>query len=334
MTFPNYFKYSIGFLLTLPFLALLWSCEKEFNPQTTFVEPEIVVEGYIQVGPYAPPPYVILTKSIEYSSNISQDALNDLFVKDAEVIISDGTNSFQLLEVCASDLSFLPPSLQQAIANSIGIPEAALSGQGIDICIYTDLLGLITNAGITPQVGGVYDLTIKTDEFGTITSQTTIPAPVTLDSLVFKDHPTYPLNDSLVELFGYFQDPPGANYYRLFTQRNDESMYAASSRGSNGSVTDDKIFDGQYFQFSIVRGQGGEDFDLNTFGYFERGDTIRVRSSSLDYGSFRFWQTLESNTSSQGPFGNYVRIESNINGGLGVWGGSSYTETTAIVPPS
>lgn len=320
------------FSVCLLFLTCL-SCEKEFTPQTTFDQPALVVEGYIQVGPNALPPYVILTKSIEYSSNISTDALNDLFVKDAEVTISDGTNSARLQEICVSDLSFLPPALQQAVASAIGIPEEAFSGQGLDICVYTDLIGLLTNSGITPQIGGVYDLTILTDEFGTVTSQTTIPPPVALDSLAFENHPTFPLNDTLVELFGYFQDPPGKNYYRLFTQRNSEPLYAASSRGANGSVTDDNIFDGQYFQFNIIRGQGNEEFDFDTFGYFERGDTVKVRASSLDYGNFRFWQTLEANTGSQGPFGNYVRIESNINGGLGVWGGSSYIETTAIVPP-
>ena len=74
------------------------------------------------------------------------------------------------------------------------------------------------------------------------------------------------------------------------------------------------------------------DFDFDTFGYFWRGDTVVVRAASLDYAHFRFWQTLEYNTGSQGPFGTYTRIESNINGGLGIWGGISYNDYTIIIP--
>lgn len=323
----------IAFSCLILFISLLFSCEKEFTPQTTFEEPELVVEGYIQSGNGALPPYVILTRSLEYNRTIGQDILNNLFVHDATVTISDGTNSAQLQELCVSDLSFLPPFLQAAIANAIGIPEEAFSGQGLDFCVYADLVGILSNSGINPQEGGTYDLTIETTEFGIATAKTSIPPAVALDSITANDHPNFPINDTLVELYGHFQDKPGPNYYRIFSQRNSEAMYPATSRGSNGSVTDDKIFDGQYFEFNIVRGQNSfEEFDFDTFGFFERGDTITIRTSSLDYGHFRFFQTLEANSASQGPFGTYVRVESNITGGLGVWGGASFTEITKIIP--
>ena len=83
----------------------------------------MVAEGYIHEGPNALPPYVILTKSIEYSSSIGLDALNDLFVHDAQVTISDGTNTVALQELCVSDLQMLPPFLQDAITQSLGIPS-------------------------------------------------------------------------------------------------------------------------------------------------------------------------------------------------------------------
>ena len=86
---------SILFILFIGSFLLL-SCEKEFDPETTFDEPQLVVEGYIQVGPNALPPYVLLTKSVEYSSSINSGTLNDLFVHDAEVRISDGDSSIIL----------------------------------------------------------------------------------------------------------------------------------------------------------------------------------------------------------------------------------------------
>jgi len=326
-------KYLSSFFAIVVLLVFSASCEKEFTPETTFEEPNIVVEGYIYAADNALPPYVILTRSIEYSSSIGLDALNNLFVHDATVTISDGTNEAQLPELCVSDLAILPPFLQEAIANAIGIPAAAIQDEGLDVCVYADILGAIGLSGISPTVGGTYDLTIISNEFDTVTATTTIPAPVPLDSLTYQSHPD-PKNDSLVEVLGYFQDPADqANYYRIFSQRNEEPMYASGSRGTNGSVSDDNIFNGQSFRFNIVRGQDPlGDFDFDTFGYFWKGDTVTVRTASLDYEHFRFWQTLEYNTGSQGPFGSYTRIESNINGGLGIWGGMSYTDYTIIIP--
>ncbi|MBL4649471.1 MAG: DUF4249 domain-containing protein [Aureispira sp.] len=319
---------SISFL----FFLLVSACEKEFFPETTFDGPELVVEGYITKGPGALPPYVILTKSIEYSSSIGSDILSDIFVHDAEISISDGNNKFQLQELCVSDLQALPPFLRDAILQAIGIPNINIDSTGFDICIYTDLLGIV-GLGIDVREGGTYDLEIKAANFNTVTATTTIPYGVLVDSLTYRDHPSYPSNDSLVEVVAHFKDPIGPNYYRSFSQRNDEVFYPSSTQGTNGSVSNDKIFEGQAFSFSIIRGQDPfSDFDLNTFGYFWRGDQVTFRASNLDYAHFRFWQTLEYNTGSQGPFGTYTRIESNIKGGLGIWGGISYNEYTLDVP--
>jgi len=314
------------------FFLLVSACEKEFFPETTFDGPELVVEGYITKGPGALPPYVILTKSIEYSSSIGSDILSDIFVHDAEISISDGNNKFQLQELCVSDLQALPPFLRDAILQAIGIPNINIDSTGFDICIYTDLLGIV-GLGIDVREGGTYDLEIKAANFNTVTATTTIPYGVLVDSLTYRDHPSYPSNDSLVEVVAHFKDPIGPNYYRSFSQRNDEAFYPSSTQGTNGSVSNDKIFEGQAFSFSIIRGQDPfSDFDLNTFGYFWRGDQVTFRASNLDYAHFRFWQTLEYNTGSQGPFGTYTRIESNIKGGLGIWGGISYNEYTLDVP--
>ena len=47
--------------LFIPFLILLISCEEEYIPQDVFDKAEISVEGYIEYGDSALPPYVILT---------------------------------------------------------------------------------------------------------------------------------------------------------------------------------------------------------------------------------------------------------------------------------
>ncbi len=325
-------KIILRIIILLIGISITLACEKEFDPETTYDGPELVVEGYIHYGPNAMPPYVILTKSIEYTSNISTDALNDLFVKGAQVTVFDGTDTVPLQELCVSDLQALPPFLRDAIVNAIGLPNINFDSIEFDICVYTDLLGII-GFGVDVQVGKTYDLKVVTSDFGTVTASTSIPAAVPVDSLVYLNHPSYPDNDSLVEVQAYFKDPLGPNYYRSFSKRNDEPMYPSGTRGTNGSVSDDNVFDGQAFSFGILRGQDPFDgLDFDTFGYFWRGDTVVVRGASLDYAHFRFWQTMEYNSGSQGPFGTYTRIESNINGGLGLWGGISYNDYTIIIP--
>jgi hypothetical protein len=325
-------KITAVLLISFFLFILVNACEKEFLPETTYDGPELVVEGYITKGNGALPPYVILTKSIEYSSSIGSDILSDIFVHDAEVSISDGNNKVQLQELCVSDLQALPPFLRDAILQAIGIPNINFDSTGFDICIYTDLLGIV-GLGVDVREGGTYDLEIKAADFNTITATTTIPYGVLVDSLTYRNHPSYPANDSLVEVVAHFKDPIGPNYYRSFSQRNDEPFYPSSTQGTNGSVSDDNIFEGQAFSFAVTRGQDPfGDFDFTTFGYFWRGDTVTFRASNLDYAHFRFWQTLEYNTGSQGPFGTYTRIESNINGGLGIWGGISYNEYTLNIP--
>lgn len=310
--------------------ALLMACEKEFNPPSTFTKSELVVEGYITEGDEALPPYVVLTRTVEYSSDFGFSDLGNLFVKDADVRITDGTDTVRLLELCASDLSQLPEALRQAALQAIGLPD--VNYDETDLCVYVDLLTPL-GLGLNVQQGGQYDLMIETEEFGITTATTTIPVGVLVDSLAYRNHPSYPENDSLVELVLYFTDPVGPNYYRAFTRRNNEPFYPSSTNGTRGSVTDDRIFEGRAFNFTVVRGQSdNEGFDPDSFGYFWRGDTIAFRGSNIDYEHFRFWQTREYASTSQGPFGSYTRIESNINNGLGVWGGYTWRIYELIVP--
>ena len=46
---------------------------------------------------------------------------------------------------------------------------------------------------------------------------------------------------------------------------------------------------------------------------------------------YRNWNTLEFSNANQGPFASYTRLESNINGGLGIWGGLSVSYYTRVV---
>ncbi|MDP4819730.1 MAG: DUF4249 domain-containing protein, partial [Saprospiraceae bacterium] len=61
------------------------------------------------------------------------------------------------------------------------------------------------------------------------------------------------------------------------------------------------------------------------------GDTVVVKWANIDQVQYDFWSSLESAVSNQGPFSTYTRVNSNVNGGLGVWGGLSARYYTIVV---
>ncbi len=308
------FRLSILLLFVCLFAT---SCEEEYIPDLGESPVEIVVEGYIEAGQNAIPPYVILTRSTSFFSSIDTDQLNGLFVHDAIVRISNETDTINLKEFC---LASLDPVQQQLAAELLGLGNA--DSIGIDICVYLE-------PTFVPQIGEEgkrYDLEVIADG-ETLTATTTIPYSVPLDSLYYV--PTPDMNDTLVELRCAITDPGNSvDFYRYFTQQNNDPLYP----GVN-SVIDDVFFDGESFEFPLARGQlRTQEFDLESFGYFWKGDTIQVKWCTLDEAHYQFWSTLEFNSGSEGPFASFTRVESNINGGLGVWGGYAASYHELIVP--
>ncbi|MBL7830024.1 MAG: DUF4249 family protein, partial [Saprospiraceae bacterium] len=143
----------------------------------------------------------------------------------------------------------------------------------------------------------------------------------------FEQPPGEP-SDTLRRLLCYISDPAGSdNYYRYFTSVND----GAYSAGRN-SVTDDKFFDGLRFKFPLARRNApDEEFDPVTFGLFRIGEKASIKWVNMDKDHFDYWNTLEFNRSNQGPFSSYTRVKTNINGGLGIWGGYNVNYYNLIV---
>ena len=69
-----------------------------------------------------------------------------------------------------------------------------------------------------------------------------------------------------------------------------------------------------------------------TTGFWNIGDEVQVKWSAVDRRSWDFWVSLEYNNPG-GPFGAPAQAKTNINGGLGVWGGSSSQYITRIANP-
>lgn len=296
-------------------MLFLASCEEEYIPISTGDAPKYVVEGYLEAGDDPTPPYLILTKSFDFYGAFGPDQFNESFVHDADVRVSDGSLEVALQEICLFDLD---PAIREEIAAQFGFDADSLV---INFCVYVDLLNQLQ-----PQAGKTYDLKIVVDS-DTITSSTRIPTQVPLDSLKFEPPPGEP-NDTLAQLTCFISDPVGVkDFYRYFVATNGGQLKTGFS-----SVEEDLFFDGKSFGFQLFNPETESgDAEPEEFGLYFVGDTVTLKWCTIDEANFDFWNTLEFAKSNQGPFSSYTRIQSNIVGGLGVWGGYSVNYYTLEV---
>jgi hypothetical protein len=259
----------------------------------------------------------LLTKNSGFFGNININDLASYFISGAEITVKTDDDSVQLVEYNASVFQSLPDSVAIVLAAQFGL-NISSAADFPPITIYTvspadtDFVG---------KIGKQYDLRIAVNG-KIITSSTTIPQPVFFDSLWIKPHPNPAYADSFFRLYGRLQDPiqPG-NYYRYFSKADNEPFLVSSP-----SVFDDAFINGQNFPIFIPKGNPigvFADQDFDTRGYWNISDTVcTVKLSMIDKAHYNFWRTLEAERNSQGnPFGSFVYVKSNINGGLGIWGG-------------
>ena len=300
-------------------LLLFSACEREYIPEDIKAETDIVVEGFIEASSRSLPPYVILTRSANFFKEFDPTKLEQLIIRNAFVTISDGISTDTLAPFCLNSLGTAEKNLISAF---LGFNPDSI--QGADLCVYTKFSGKVK-----AYEGGTYYLTVKADG-KTLTAATTIPQRVALDSI--KLIPTFNnIIDSMMQMRGYISDPGGVkNYYRSMVAEEGKPFIA----GGN-SVVNDNFFDGKpSFEFPLSKptrpNSGNASFE--TRGLYKKGEKVTVKYMCIDEAHYDFWRTSEQSAQNQGPFSTYTRIKSNINGGLGIWGGFSATYYDVTVP--
>ncbi len=279
-------------------LLLLSSCEKEITVNLPDSEKKIVVEGSIEQGKH---PFVLLTRSSPYFAPIS-DFTNNLFVTDATVIVSDG---------------IVTDTMQGGVNLEIYYPNPVFA--------YTSDL-------ITGEVGRTYFLTVIADG-KTLTSSTTIPTPVPLDSLWFKEDPGAD-DDSLGYVWAHLTDPDTiGDAYRWYSQ-----ILGRQSRllPNDGSVFNDKFINGQSFDFAYDPSSdplAPQDTNALPLFYFAVNDTVVVKFCTIDNASYTFLNSLENIRFANGnPFAAPASVFTNIKGGgLGGWCGYGASYDTLVM---
>jgi hypothetical protein len=292
------------------FLIGLSGCTKSIVFELPEVEQTIVVEATVESGL---PPRVILTNSQGYFEAIDSTILSNIFIHDADVVLSDGVESFPLQEI-----------------NFNGI------------YVYTSL-----DFDAIGQFGKTYSLSVQVNDKN-VYSTTTIPQPLFIDSLWFDKYVAY---DSLGLIGARFSDPDTlGNCYRWFAQRINSYTYNYPSPFDNvkgtikdsrplppiGSSTDDKLFNGLSFDFIFPRGEDGllegpDDKDIEA-GFYKIGDTILVKSTTTTYPIYLYVRAMENAAVSNGSiFSSPGNLPYNVQGdGIGIFYGYGVSYDTLI----
>ncbi len=290
-------KHSLfGHAIFLTLLVFIFTaCEKDITLDIPPPEDKIVVEGWIEQDKGA---HVILSRNSAYFSVIDSAALADIIISDATVTIKEIETGLEEELTMTVNFNFFPPFIFKG----------------------SSVLGKINHS---------YELTVIADDV-TLTAITSIPEIVPMDSVWFEPDDTH---DTLGLLFFGFTDPPElGNHYRVFAKRLNKDIRFVPVFGS---VYDDIFFNGQEVEYGFYRGRDryklvDEDEGIERF-FFKVGDTIVSRVAMMDKKHFDFWRSIEEAIYAGGnPFAAPTSIASNIEGGLGVWGGYAATYDTII----
>lgn len=281
-------------------LLILYSCEKDINFNLKESEPVLTVDAQIENDRA---PMVVLTKSFSYYDEINPALLTNSFVRNAEVFMSNGTNTHKLKEYA---VNILP---------------------GISAYYYsTDSSNLST--AFEGRLNTSYTLKIISEgkEYNAVTN---IPAAVNFpDSLWFKRAPLNPDSNKRV-LVMRATDPPGrGNYVRYFTKKNSEPFYP----GEN--VFDDQVVDGTTYEIQLPEGINRNNPVKSDSAFYNRGDTVTLKFSAINKAAYTFWNTWEFAYQSIGnPFAQPNKVIGNIsNGALGVFIGYGAGYKTLVAP--
>ncbi len=291
-------------IISFAFIIVLASCEKEVHINLGSTPDRVVVQGQIETGQ---PPYVVLTSTISFFSNVDLGTLEKSFLHKANIKVSDGSKTVTLREY----------SLDTGTSNKYYVYSI-------------DTSNLIANF-MVGQVGKSYSLTV-TYNGQTYSSVTTVPRPKGVDTMWFAppEFQGRKTPDSAMQLFVNYTDPdtPG-NYVRYFTQRNSGQFFPV------GIFSDEVVNGKKVSNIGLFAGyDNGTKVNGDSLRYFYPGDSVTLKWCEIDKAVYNFWNSYDFAINSVGnPFSSPINLVTNIsNGGLGVWAGYGSAITTLVVP--
>ncbi len=297
-------KISILFL----FIGMLFSqCQKEIEVNLPDYERKIVIEGSIENGQ---PAMVIVSRSVPYFSSIDLETLmKDVFITDAEVIVTSSTGETEQLVFSLN-------------------PESP---------IYM----AFTGRTLLGEPGKSYTLTVRYD--GKEYSATSImEESVRLDSawLSFRDE-----NDTMPTSRIQLTDRAASHDYYMFRIKvHGKKLHDRLWVTSMPVAFDDATFNGQTVNYEILRANPSSLFmaemsDEEQAEYYRityrHGDTVYLKTSMIDYNAFQYWSAMTYELAvGQNPFMSPAPVPCNLSGEnvIGNWTAFASTVDTMYYP--
>jgi hypothetical protein len=279
----------------------LSSCEKNINFKLKIVPDVLVVDASIENNQ---PPVVVLSKSFDYFSKITPQVLDTSFVHNANVSVSNGTQTQQL-------------------------KEYSIDSAGGYLIYYYSIDTANLSSAFLGQLNTTYHLKVVVAGNDYTATTTIPPLAKKIDSLWWKPTP-FADDSSEADLFVQAKDPPGlGNYIRYYTKINSGTFLPGQQ-----SVFDDELIDGTTYNLKVQPGIDRNNpiaFDKN---FFHRGDTVTLKLSNIDRTTYQFWLTMEFAYQSIGnPFASPNKVLGNIsNGALGAFCGYASDFKTIEIP--
>ena len=308
-----------SFIQKIAFLSFLImglnSCSKEVKIDIPGFDEQIVIDGSIETGT---PAIIFLSNSKDIYAPTDINSYLSGFISGATVIVSNGTITDTLTEICTDNL---PAGFESIAAAFFGLPIEQLVN--LHLCAYV-------STGIVGEVGKTYSLKVLYND-KIYTSSTKIENPTALDNLFWREQ---------VNLPGYgfswakiTDSPIMGDAYRWEVKNLGDLFYSKPFQ----PFTDDRFYNGKTFEFSVENPMSFKDQTIeNQYkGYYKLGDTIVVKFSKLGKKEYQFFEKKYNQIYSGGnPFATPTNIPTNIEGGaLGIWAGFSPWYDTLICVP-
>ena len=293
------------------FFLVFISCEKAVEIDVNSQGDQLVVQGYIQ---QLYPSYVFLTRSESFFNIVDSNTLNDISVNDANVFV-------QREDGIIHQLTYI----NQFLLDSLGLSDTIdfpIKGLYIDLNYQQDNFS---------QLGYRYKLLIEW-KGDTITANTYIPQKWEIDSLWVKRKDTLE-SDYKCYIWARINDPDTIGNYATIYYKRDlgwkpmDPLFIPCAI----PVRTDGLVNGEKFEAIFARSGRFSDEDgvLLPFygdrvvdGEFVRKDIVILRISHIDKRTYKFWRSAERTKDASGnPFSEPMNLYSNIDGGLGIWGG-------------
>lgn len=334
-------------------MLLLTACEKDIVLDIPSGEIDGVVEAWIYDGSG---PVVMLSKQFSGYGTFNLATLTEeLNIKDALVQVSE--NNGTKVQLFQTDIYNLPDDLTFQVLDVYGIPRAAndllnvLGGFSLEqqlafVDASSDLSegekestkALIrlansfnfyvdTSNTILGQGGSNYQLEIAYDG-KQLYAETSIPIKQDINFLFYELDAQ---NPALAQVKMNLTVPDNFDAFILLaTSRNGNAFYVPQYLG--GGLSDNGIYAGSgTITLPLLRGYSDEeDPEIADLGLFEVGDTVQLKWQNIDEATFNFWFSV-FNDGGDTPFSTASKIQSNIEGGFGIWAGYNTSYTTIII---